>query len=499
MRSTGRAYQRPIAAANALAADAVDSHRFLDKRVLVTGDSFVLTANGGACLDYTTRLVSKICRNVTVSLPGPASGRISEARELAAKLAIGAPIAVNDSVPDPTDFDAILSVSRRPFVHHRSTSINSNGWLCRIGSLEQALDRPVDQYNPIGALAAASIGCSEVFKRLIALKPERGLPIRALSFSLFTYSCGSTDPGPPLPSAIPLDIGLVGLGAIGNATATLLAGLPVSGRALAIDFDMFEDVNLSTCLAIGPAELGRPKAEFTQLLLSGRLDVIPLVEKVQRTSERFNGSLRPPRIFVNGLDDIEPRHFVQGMWPDLVVDGAMGGSSLAQVSIHPWTADVACLKCMFREAQGEPAESVQVRATGLRPERVVDVDSPVTVQDVSDAPEGRKSWLRERLGHPVCSVIEEGVADDLSQSRQRADFRPAVPFVATLSASMIVGELIRASLGHSSPLAPRFQVDLFQGPQHGQLIPQTRRVDCECMARRANIERFRAARYAEST
>jgi hypothetical protein len=499
MDSMGRAYQRPIAAADALAADAVDSHRFLDKRVLLTGDSFVLTPNGGLCLDYATRLVAKICRNVSVSLPGPASGRLSETRELTARVAMGTPIDVDDSVPDPTDFDAILSVSRRPFNHHRSTSINSNGWLCRIGSLEPTLDGPVDQYNPIGALTAASFGCSEVFKRLIALKPERGLPIQSLTFSAFTYSCGSVDPGPPIPRDIPLDVGLVGLGAIGNATATLLAGLPVSGRALAIDFDTFEDVNLSTCLSIGPADVGRPKAEFVQSLLSSRLEVVPLPETVQRASDRFNGSLRSPRVFLNGLDAIEPRHYVQGLWPDLVVDGAMGGSSLAQVSIHPWTADVACLKCVFREVPQEPAEIIQVRATGLRPERVTKADSPVTEQDVTDAPEERKRWLRDRLGRPVCSVIEEGVADELSQSRQRADFRPAVPFVATMSASMIVGELIRARLGVPSPLAPRYQLDLFQGPQRGQLIPQTRRVDCECSTRRANIERFRAARYPEPT
>jgi hypothetical protein len=494
MAETDRVYRRPAAAAVALAGDAIDPYRFLDKRVVLTGDSFVVTANGRACLSYATRLVAKICRNVSISLPGAATDLIEDTRILAAKAAIDQPISVDASVPDPSEFDAILSLSRRPFQHHRSITINSNGWLCRVGKSQESLDGPVDQHNPIGALAAASIGCSEVFKRLISLKPERGRAIEALTFSVFSYRCGGTDPGPPLPSEIPIDIGLVGLGAIGNATATLLGDLPISGRALAIDHDLFEDVNLATCLSVCPSDIGSSKAEFARPLLSGRLQVLPLTETVQKASERFGHSLGFPPIFVNGLDNVESRVFVQGLWPDLVIDGAMGGQALAQVSVHPWGPDVGCLKCIFHEPPGEPTDVVQVRATGLRRERVEEADSLVTVQDVAQAPKERREWLRDRIGRPVCSVIEEGVADELSQNRQRAEFRPAVPFVAAMSAAMVVGEVVRRAMGLSSPLEPRYQLDLLQGPEHGQLVPQSRNINCECVVRRVNIDRFRRLR-----
>ena len=76
-------YRRPVAAATALAADASDPYRFLDKRVVVTGDSFLLTPNGRACLSYATRLIAKICRNVSISLPGSAGEQTREARALA--------------------------------------------------------------------------------------------------------------------------------------------------------------------------------------------------------------------------------------------------------------------------------------------------------------------------------------------------------------------------------------------------------------------------------
>ncbi len=498
MSTSDRAYRRPSATAAGLSADAFDAHRFLDKRVVVTGDSFVLSPNGRACLSYATHLVAKICRNVSISLPGPAADYLEEARILAVNAAIGAPISVDGSTPDPSEFDAILSLSRRPIQHHRATTINSNGWLCRVGNSAQALEGPIDQFNPIGALAAASLGCSEVFKRLISLKTERGRRIDALTFSIFSYRCGSADSGPPLPTEIPLDLGLVGLGAIGNATATLLADLPVSGRALAIDHDFFEEANLATCLSIGPSDLGSSKAEFTRFLLSERMEVLPFTEPIQRVSERFGVSLRFPTTFADGLHDIESRTFVQGLWPDLVVDGAMGDPALAQVSVHPWGPDVGCLKCLFREPTGEPAEAIQFRATGLRRERVAQADSMVTSEDVADAPDGRKDWLRDRVGRPVCSVIAEGVAEEMSQSRQRSEFRPAVPFVATMSAAMVVGEVVRRAMGLPSPLEPRYQLDLLQGPQRGQMVPQTRRVDCECTVRHVNIERFRMLRAKTS-
>ena len=185
-------------------------------------------------------------------------------RALAAKAAIGAAISVDALLPTRRSLMPSFPCHADPSSTTGRPRSTPTGGCAGSGRSAQALDGPVDQYNPIGAMAAASIGCSEVFKRLISLKPERGRPIEALTFSTFSYSCGGMDPGPRLPRDIPVDLGLVGLGAIGNATATLVADLPVSGRALAIDHDFFEDVNLATCLSVGPSDLGSSKAEFTR-------------------------------------------------------------------------------------------------------------------------------------------------------------------------------------------------------------------------------------------
>ena len=170
------------------------------------------------------------------------------------------------------------------------------------------------------------------------------------------------------------------------------------------------------------------------------------------------------------------------------------GSFQCQVSRHPWEGDVACLRCLFVQPPGEPAEAVDSRLTGLSVERVQRPDDPVTEADVSGAPEGRRPWLSARVGKPICSVIEEAIAQSLSEGGGKMGFQPAVPFVATMSAAMVVGELVKTTAKLPSVLAPRFQMDVLRGPQFGLLVPQERRRDCLCVTRRHNIEKFRSAR-----
>ena len=115
--------------------------------------------------------------------------------------------------------------------------------------------------------------------------------------------------------------------------------------------------------------------------------------------------------------------------------------------------------------------------------------------DVRAAPAELRQFLAARVGFPICSVIEEAMQREISLEAQREGFAPSVPFIASLSASMAVGEVIKAAMGLPSPLAPRFQMDALQGPPKGQLIHEVRRSDCRCVARARNIERFRSTHY----
>jgi hypothetical protein len=200
-----------------------------------------------------------------------------------------------------------------------------------------------------------------------------------------------------------------------------------------------------------------------------------------------------PRIVVNALDNIAARHEIQDLWPDVIIDGAIGDFP-CQVSVHPWGEDVACLRCLFKRPSGERAEQAAARATGLSFERVQQRFDVVKDEDVESALPGKKAWLKLRVGKQICSVVGEGVAESLSKDKQSPEFQPSVPFVACLSASMVVGELIKYVTGERTILEPRFQFDMLWGPDRGLCLPESRHADCICVGRSKNISRIRALR-----
>jgi len=221
------AFSRPLAAAEALGDAAMDRHRFNDKRVLLTGDQEALSAPSGPdSLLYSLRLVARLCRQVVVAIPRGFARLDEEVRRVGASIAFGQP--VHFARPDEVNgnsFDALLSVGTRLPPGCRGTVFNSDGWLARVSSTARELALTRAPRNPIGSLAAASMAVSEVFKRLVALKPERGEPFDAVSFSLQTYEVGTNDPGLVLPDSLVLPpTALMGAGAIGNAVALYPSG-----------------------------------------------------------------------------------------------------------------------------------------------------------------------------------------------------------------------------------------------------------------------------------
>jgi hypothetical protein len=165
-------------------------------------------------------------------------------------------------------FAAILSVGWEVHPEYPWTTINSNGFIARVSS-KSSISSECRQTNPVGALAAASLGVTEIFKRLVPVNPDRGPLHDALNFSFYTYS-DSDWAGPELPTA--LNIGTlfqVGAGAIGNGIVHLLSQLGLNGRLLIIDKQDFGDENLGTCILIGPSDVNQPKASTLAAFIPG--------------------------------------------------------------------------------------------------------------------------------------------------------------------------------------------------------------------------------------
>lgn len=490
-------HSRPLATAARLAEHASDTSRFLDKHVLLTGEGAALsTVNGRACLLGSLRLIARICRYITVYLPPECSSLTDECRAVASHIAYDQHILFPEAAPDPARFDAVLSIGTAARPDLQWTVINSHGWLAHVSSGDLDLPSDYSQPNPIGALAAASLGVTDVFKRLIQLRETRGRLFNGLSFSLYAYQTGVVDPGPMLPPELPGDVLMVGAGAIGNGIGHLLSQLPIRGHVDIVDAQVYRPENLGTCILIGPTDVGEDiaKAEILAAFLrASKISAKGYRSEFAPFAKHFGQTLPYPKVLLNGLDNVEARHQVQDVWPDLIIDGAIGDFG-CQVSVHPWGPDIACLRCLFQPESAEAAETVASRATGLTVARVLRAEDAVTENDVAAAAHDKQAWLRERIGRKICSVVQEAVARELSIKEQRAGFRPSVPFVATLSASMVVGEFVKYQMGLTSSLEPRYQLDTLRGPERGLEVPQERRRDCVCVTRSHNISLVRSRR-----
>jgi hypothetical protein len=484
-------FSRQVATAATLSDKAEDVIHFFKKPVLLTGESEVLaTVNGRNCFIDSIRLLARMTEDLTVQVLG--SQEFQRAvEELVHKVRLNKITVTVESELDLPNFKSILSVGTRTHPELPWTVVNSNGWAARVSSCAIPLSGDCSQDNPIAALAAACFGVTEVFKRLVGLRSERGEFQDGLCFSLYEYEV-KDDPGPPLPGALKGDLLVVGAGAIGNGVARLLQSLPIEGTISIVDGQIYKEENLGTCLLIGRDDLLNPKAQTLARLLA-KDSVNGFDEDVQRfMSERLGKGVAYPSVVLNGLDDIEARRHVQSIWPDLAIDGAIGAVS-CEVSLHPWGPDLSCLICDF-ELPAESAVKKESALTGLPEERLADLLAPLTEDDVSSATLEKREWLQRRIGMQKCSVISDAEVESIAQGEHDEGFAPSVPFVACLSASMVVAELVRYLAGWGPILETGYQFDVLVGPQNGIKKAHARKSSCVCVQRKRIIETFREKR-----
>lgn len=486
-------YSRPIRAAESLGNQAPGQHQFTDKAVLLEADREALrTRNGELCFLFALRLLPRFCKHVTIYIPEASEGFINQCRAEADRIVFSGELRIVSTIDSRELFNAILHVGSVPSVADEKTvSINSNGWVARI-SRTKSISGITDQTNPVGAMAAASWGCAEIFKLLVDLQEERGTAFESVEYSLFDYTATNI-PGPLLPKELPLARSLlIGFGAIGNAVLALTTQLPFRGHLDVVDYQKFGPENLGTCMLIGPDDVSHGKAQIAERWANDKLTIKGHVMRLERYIELVDKIVPHPWVILTAPDSSEPRREAQGLWPDVAINGAIGEFE-AEVGVHPAEGDVACMRCLFKPKTNFDWVAEVSKKTGLSSERIAkEGDSLVTAEDVAKAPEEHKSWLSERIGKPICSIAEEGLARRISKDVDMPEnFRPSLPFVASLSAAFMCGELVKYVMGASTTAVPRIQHDILRGPSTALLFEQTRSTSCECVTRATNIARFR--------
>jgi hypothetical protein len=485
-------FSRQKATVASLAGDTgVDVEHFFDKPVLLTGDpEYLKTENGRWALLDSARLLIRMTKRLTIALPYE-DGLAGEVSVLARTLTKHQAIVVTDPI-QYDQFKAILSVGASAKSVLPWTAINSNGWSARVSSGGTELPTDSSQPNPIGALTAACFGVSEIFKRLIRLKPERGAMLDGFSYSLYSYAENS-DPGPAIKNNTIPHLMLLGGGAIGNGVCQLLLRLPLSGRLSIVDNQRFSDENLGTCLLLTTDDLGEEKATALAARFTGELVAKGYSEDISSfMRNRLGKELDYPAIILSAVDNIDARHQVQTIWPDLIIDGAIG-TLACEATLHPWGDNLSCLICDFAKPAAS-ATAIQSQITGLCETRLTNLMDFITDDDVRNAPPEKRELLKSYVGKQICSLLSGAEVEAISQETDKSNFQPSVPFVACLSACMMVTELVRRLEGSPAELETGYQFDALVGPQNGIRKAHFRKPDCVCVERRSLIEQMRARR-----
>lgn len=487
-------FSRQVATARTLAGNANgDVEHFFEKAILLTGEpQFLKTQNGRWAFINSALLLIRMTKALTVEV----KENEDLAREITTLLSDRTKHAATVKMTgvDYREFEAILSVGSKVMPSLPWTTINSNGWVARVSSIKTDLATNCVQENPIGGLAAACLGVTEVFKRLVKPRPERGELRDAFEFSFYSYSAEDI-PGPEISQC---DVGallLIGGGAIGNGVCQLLRQLPMEGQISIVDYQGFRDENLGTCLLVSTGDVGRPKAEVLANIFDTHLIAKAYPEDVSTfVKQRLGSEVLYPRIILTGVDNIEARREVQAIWPDLIIDGAIGALS-CEVTLHPWGPDLSCLMCDF-EQPAMSAAKVQSDLTGLREDRLANLLDVVTDDDVRNARSTKKEFLAKRVGKQICAVLSDAEMERLSDTSQERSFQPSVPFVACLSSCMMVTELLRFLMRQENMLDTGYQFDVLIGPQNGIRKSHSRKKTCVCIDRHDVIETIRSRRIS---
>jgi hypothetical protein len=472
---------RPAALAAEIAAEAVSviEDLFTAKNVLLRLEPELLKVPQAAqTLLLLANEILRFCPNVSAELPLGSDALFSELEAVAIEIH-GHPTVARGS-RDIQNYDAIVNVGTEIHAIPNWITVNSDGWLCRVGTSHCGKLTLPDGYslpNPFGALGAACLGAGQAFLCLIGA-PLLERPVELSLYTLEQAAPGELDAGPGL-EPVTMDVLLVGCGGVANGWVYAMRRAPVFGRVEPVDHQSIRAENLGPYVCSSQYRITVPKVQVVRDELEPKLTVLPRPERFRFFTARLNyGQSYVPRIVISALDNPPTRHQVQRLWAPLTIDLAAEGLT-AQVIVKKLDDDGICLLEAHTDPLGTDAELVELAAaTGLSIERLRDFESQVTEEDIANAPPEKQAALEEacRQGTPICGRVGDL---DLYEEEAASEFTPAVPFVTAFAGIVAAAQTVRAELGSISSIHFQFSFQSYRS----RGIPLRCRSACQCQNR----------------
>jgi hypothetical protein len=239
--------------------------------------------------------------------------------------------------------------------------VGVDNWIARLSASGPVSINPVE--NPIGAYVAATMGVSEIWKRILSPLQSHieSIIISPLSgdlfFSAFDYSQGENGDNPVLPYNLDIArLTMIGLGAGGGATTFTLASLPnLVGIINLVDPDNIDLSNLNRYVFAdyADAKTKRLKVECIKgLFLKSQVNIrswgnSPYMEaKKELTDADY-------RLVISAVDTREARRTIQYDTPVVILDAAASERG----DFFIWgmiLEETECMFCKYPEKEEDP-------------------------------------------------------------------------------------------------------------------------------------------------
>ena len=302
----------------------------------------------------------------------------------------------------------------------RGVQATFDGWTAGVSPLEDRVRLHERDGCVLAGVAAGGLALSEVFLGNFGCAIEAGSRVTGLSLwrpDLPWNSADATGADVPLRHLLS-ELWFLGLGHLGQAFAWTFSMLPFPRRAdvnvVAQDFDRVIAANLDTGLLSYTSDEDRLKTRVVSTFLEGRGFRPRVIER--RFDEHTHPQEQEPRILLSGMDGTGPRHLLDQVGFDLVVDCGVGGTVANFDSI---TLNV------LPNSQITAAELWPVRDEESAARRARETERLASARGVYRT-------VQERQG---CGHVE------------LAGRSVAVPFVGALASALAISELLRRLMG----------------------------------------------------
>lgn len=267
--------------------------------------------------------------------------------------------------------------------HGHALSVLGEGWRAWAGAPESApANVSPSSTNPLGPFLAAAMAAGEVFKRSRGIL--RGRYLTADGISLWSGGAASEwhslEDGPAIAGRSLRPIHVVGLGAVGNALAYIVANVDLTESYLIlIDDDHYDETNLNRCLLAGWLNREHHKVDtVADALRASGVGVYPFFGSVNQYIADSRPGLRPD--VASHIDELEfeivascvdkglSRQHIQGLRPGLLAGGSTHNLQ-AKGHFYSGRPGAACLACFNpAERDGENVRALESELRSMEPD-----------------------------------------------------------------------------------------------------------------------------------